>query len=193
MIALQRTRLLRALQQLGDAMRLLAVCASLIASLATVPAVHAAPDALQALETLKSDYPAAKYWPRAAEGSIEFCGGDWCQEVMGVGAKSSAEAWDAAFVLFYFLDPDEGYTKRRHDMAQRIVARAAKHCLLRAGDLRASCALDSLQKKFGFKYRRVQYDVGYRCHSEIAVAPPFFTRNGGCTRMQKDTFSQHAD
>ncbi|QWP76603.1 hypothetical protein J5226_24010 [Lysobacter sp. K5869] len=171
-------------------MRMLIISALLSVLLVMAPGVFAAPDGLQGLAVLKGDYPEAKYWPRAAKGSIEFCGGDWCQEVVGVGAKSSEEAWDAVFVLFYFLDRDEDYTRRRSDVADRIVARSAKHCLAQTGDLRASCALDSLQKKFGLKYRRVQYDVGYRCHSEIAVKPPFFTKKGGCVRMKKDAFPE---
>lgn len=112
---------------------------------------------------------------------------------MGVGTKSSEEAGDAAFVLFYFLDHDEEYAKRRSDVVDGVIARSAKHCLARSGDLRTSCVLGSLQKKFGFKYRRVQYDVGCRCHSEIAVEPPFFTKNGECVRMQRGAFPDRAD
>ncbi|ROU04727.1 hypothetical protein [Lysobacter enzymogenes] len=171
-------------------MRMLAVSALLTVLFVVAPNARAAPDESQALEVLKSDYPEAKHWPGAAERSVEFCGGDWCQQVVSVGATSTREAWDAVFVLFYFLDPDEDYTKRRRDAAENIVARSAKHCLARSGDLRASCVLDSLQKKFGFEYRRVQYDVGHRCHSEIAVKPPFFTKKGGCARMEKGAFRE---
>ncbi|MEH6416638.1 hypothetical protein [Pseudomonas sp. CGJS7] len=171
-------------------MRMLAVSVLLTALFVAAPDVRAASAEPQTLEVLKSDYPEAKHWPDAAKGSVEFCGGDWCQQVVGVSAKSTKEAWDAVFVLFYFLDPDEDYTKRRRDVAESIVARSAKHCLTRVGDLRASCALDSLQKKYGFKYRRVQYDVGHRCHSEIAVEPPFFTKKGGCARMKKGAFRE---
>lgn len=171
-------------------MRMLAVSALLTALFVAVPDACAASAEPQALEVLKSDYPEAKHWPDAAKGSVEFCGGDWCQQVVGVSARSTEEAWGAVFVLFYFLDPDEEYTKRRRDAAESIVAHSAKHCLTRAGDLRASCVLDSLQKKNGFKYRRVQYDVGYRCHSEITVVPPFFTKKGGCSRMKQGAFRE---
>ncbi|QQP95870.1 hypothetical protein [Lysobacter enzymogenes] len=177
----------------GDAMRTFAISVLLAVGLAATPGVRAASDEMHGLAILKNDYPEAKSWPLAAKGSIEFCGGDWCQEVMGVGAKSFKEAGDAAFVLFYFLDRDEEYTRRRSDAADSIIARSAKQCLVQNADLRASCVLDSLQKKFGFKYRRVQYDMGYRCHSEIAVAPPFFTQKGKCARMRKGAFPEQAD
>jgi len=171
-------------------MRIIATSILLFVLSVTVPSICAAPKEMQALEILKSDYREAKYWPRTANGSVEFCGGDWCQEVAGVGSRSSKEAWDAIFVMFYFLDPNEDYTTHRRDAAESIVSRSAKQCLAKTGDQRASCTLESLQKKFGFKYRRVQYDVGYRCYSDIVVKPPFFTKKGHCTRMKKGTFPE---
>lgn len=144
---------------------------------------------------LKKDYADKRYWPsgQGLRERIEFCGGDWCQEVLMERPETSQkQAWDAAFLMFYFFDANEGFRSRRSATATRLLDRYSKSCVSGAPESRASCILQKLQSAHKLKYRRVQYDVGYRCYSEFDAAPPHFTNRGACRRI-KASPSKNAD
>lgn len=124
---------------------------------------------------LKQDFHDAKYWPaRQTKQSIEFCGGDWCQEVIGRNSQSAESAWDAAFIMFYFFDANDEFRGRRKVLAATLIDEYGKGCI-GSSEIRAACVLGKLQVSHGFEYRRVQYDIGHRC-SSIFSAPPLISQ-----------------
>lgn len=133
------------------------------------------------LEVLRQDFHDSKYWPKSAPNSVEFCGGDWCQEVSGVGRDELSAAWDAVFIIFYFADPDSEYQRRRDVVLLGILNRYDEQCSRQNLQSRSSCVLDYLSKHHGFGYWRVQYDVGHRCTSKLDTQPPYFTKEGECS------------
>lgn len=134
---------------------------------------------------LKQDFPDSKYWPmRGNRLSIEFCGGDWCQEVIGKNSIKAEAAWDAIFLMFYFYDANDEFRARRKTIAINVIDRRAESCEGNF-DARAACALGKIQTLYGFKYRRVQYDIGFRCSSVFSVKPPHFSSHGRCVRLEQ--------
>jgi hypothetical protein len=133
---------------------------------------------------LENDYKDKKYWPvtdRTRSGkAIEFCGGDWCQEIEIANANSVGPAWDALFLIFYYYDANELFTEKRGSHTKRIIETHGKRCASTDVDKKISCVLQNLQTKHKFKYYRVQYDIGARCSSTFTAAPPHFTRQGSC-------------
>lgn len=133
---------------------------------------------------LRSDFSEKKYWPTYGKArSIEFCGGDWCQEVT-VKMKQSDAAWDAIFLMFYYFDANDQYKERRGEWAAALLNKHGGKCV-GASEVKAACALGKLKDMHGFEYRRVQYDVGSRCHSTFNVKPPYFGNKGACARLRK--------
>lgn len=120
-------------------------------------------------------------WPTIhSANKVEFCGGDWCQEVSFADIEARPRAWDAAFIIFYFFDANEHFTRRREAVARFLLDVHGGHC--RGNQVeRAACTLRELQEKNGLGYRRVKYDIGYRCSSLFEVKPPYFTNVGECT------------
>jgi hypothetical protein len=98
---------------------------------------------------LRSDFHADKYWPghRTGAGSkrIEFCGGDWCQEVVIKRSQSRDAAWAALFLMFYFHDANEQYVSRREGLALAIIDRYGGKCLENESIARAACVLKQLR------------------------------------------------
>lgn len=139
---------------------------------------------LSSQSILRSDFSEQKYWPTyGAARNIEFCGGDWCQEVT-VKTKRSAAAWDAVFLMFYYFDANDQYRERRGGWAVALLSKHGEKCV-GASEAKAACALGKLKERYGFEYKRVQYDVGSRCSSNFNVKPPYFGNKGGCVRLRK--------
>lgn len=134
---------------------------------------------------LKTDYPDANQRPTSRSVGtlrvVEFCGGDWCQEVSSGGDAPTEMAWDALFVMFYYFDANDVFRKRRKLTAEGILGKYLKDCKFDTEEANVSCVLEKLQVAHGLAYRRVQYDIGFKCSSEFRVAPPHFTKHGVCT------------
>ena len=131
---------------------------------------------------LQIDFPEPDAWPAARKNAVEFCGGDWCVEARGVRAQSRAAAWDAVALLFYYVQAEADYRRKRADEIDRLLARYASACPRTLGQARASCALRTIRGRHGLDFRRVQYDTGYRCSAVLLTDPPYSTDRGECTR-----------
>lgn len=147
--------------------------------LTPTPATAAVP---QAQRLLQLDFPEPDAWPAARKNAVEFCGGDWCVEARGVRAQSRAAAWDAVALLFYYVQAEADYRRKRADEIDRLLARYASACPRTLGQARASCALRTIRGRHGLDFRRVQYDTGYRCSAVLLTDPPYVTDRGECTR-----------
>ena len=159
----------------------------LIVSMIAVPAISIASEVpfgnSVSKKILMADYKDKEYWPALytkKNKAIEFCGGDWCQEVVLNRADSVQAAWDALFLIFYYYDANEQYTKKRSAHAKFILAGYAEECRSSNDDKKVSCVLSKLQAKHKFQYNRVQYDIGGRCTSVFSAKPPHFTGRGRC-------------
>ena len=114
---------------------------------------------------------------------VEACAGDWCQVVvLRPKSHDDSKAWDAIFLMFFYFDANDEYRARRSDHAAFLLEPYKEKCRGHGTDQRrvAACALHELQREFGFKYRRAQYDAGGRCESNFMTHPPYFSRIGRC-------------
>lgn len=136
-------------------------------------------DVINSEVVLKQDFTDKDYWPDDGLNGIEFCGGDWCQEVRYGEPASRSSAWDAAFLMFYFFDANDEFKEHRKTHAMALLQRHGQGCAAGGREM-AACALKNLQNKHGLIYHRVQYDIGYRCTSLFIVEPPYFTARGNC-------------
>jgi len=123
---------------------------------------------------------------RLAGGKTRFevCGGDWCQAVIASKSRryKSSDAWDAAFLMFYYFDANDEYRAQRANHAAFLMRPYQKKCDRQRADQRAiaACVLKVLGDQSGFRYLRVQYDVGARCESIFMTRSPYFSRAGRC-------------
>ncbi|UHQ23021.1 hypothetical protein LVB77_20635 [Lysobacter sp. 5GHs7-4] len=155
-----------------------------LTALVAVGAHASGNEGLSSQSILRNDFSEQKYWPKyEVPRSIEFCGGDWCQEVT-VKTKRTTAAWDAVFLMFYYFDANDQYRERRDEWATVLLSKHGKKCV-GTSEAKAACALGKLKELHGFEYRRVQYDVGSRCSSNFEVKLPYFGNKGSCVRLRK--------
>lgn len=121
---------------------------------------------------------------------IEACGGDWCQLVKVKKGPSTRKlevpAWDAIFLMFYFFDASPTYVAQLEAEANLVLQKYRSRCLPHSPPTRADagCVLSALEKRHGFTYWRVNYDIGARCESRFTPTAPYFTNEGDCKPQQ---------
>jgi hypothetical protein len=133
---------------------------------------------------LRENFDDSKYWPLGSGESdrIEFCGGDWCQEVQFKTADAKDAAWDALFLMFYYFEPIPSFQSTGAEVASSLLEKSGA-CSQPDSRAKAGCVLQVLQREYGLTYRRVQYDVGSRCWSEFRPVSPYFTNLGDCGKI----------
>ena len=161
-----------------------------VAALAALLTVHRA-EAVTTKNIVYADFnqknaPIA-IWNERKSRNIEVCAGDWCQLVQWRPPVRTKDiyAWDAIFLMAYFFDLPDDYQLKRRSLAMSLLAKHGGKCEITLTRGAAACVLEQLQRQHGFKFWRVQYDIGARCVSQFIPQTPYFTKEGECRDMTK--------
>lgn len=152
------------------------------ALIALASGVSGAPSAHSEV-VLKKSFKDNDHWPRTkSEENIEFCGGDWCQEVEFKHLEDRGVAWDALLLMFYAFDASESTKPQLRSHWAALLRKKGHGC--GGGEREATaCVLDRIQKAHSFVYRRINYDIGHRCVSFFTTKPPYFSSVGACEAL----------